>query len=715
MSKQALRWNLIVPVLFSAAVLAPARAPAEGAQLNAQVDLEYIHSMTERENEDESSPAFGEETDTEFSWLKQRYKLELRKELYPFLHFLGGGYLELIDSRTETNGRETDFDERTDRVFGEIDLDNPLYRVSGAYRRRNFEVDREDFAVEQLTRDEYSALWHWRPVGFPSLDLDFSRFHTWDNQDLRDLINSLLVVKSRYNYEDFASDYTYTRSNRDEQILQNGSLTQVHNGGLRYPKSFLDDRLEITGSARFNYETLEPQEAADVLLPTASPGVVFFLQDDSDPGSQVPAVNIGRNGPTTDVAAGLDFSAPTEVDTIHVLPREDASDPDLASPAEIAAIAGSFLWTAWTSDDGLSWTQQAVLSQTYDVFENRFEIVFARVDTLYIKVVTAPLTTATKEIWLENVRGFTTVPGEPGLELETFTHTYNLGLEWAATDKTTSNFDSLLRIRRDDPFEQKKTTLTNSLGVDHEFTPVFSGNLRVLRTDTIDTERTDSVRHNYTAALIGDYFPSLNQRLVYSGTHDKEGDRSGYSNSILLRTNADVYRDWGVNLDLGYATRNPIRGAETSSASLRLVTNIIPNRRLNFTIDYLGSYDREEDRPSGFSHIARFQGFWVPIDTLSLSAVVGLRDKQRDGVGLRTTHNYAANWAPFPDGQLRFTLAYNQTIDTNDVETKTLTPQINWQLTRATLLTVSFDYGTIESDIETSQLRVLRARFRTFY
>jgi len=284
MSKQAVHWILIVPALLSAVALAPARAPAEAGQLNAQVDLEYIHSNTERENEDETSPAFGEEIDTTFSWFKQRYKLELRKELYPYLNFLGGGYLELIDSRTDTRSNppnpggdgKSGYDERADRLFAELDLDNPLYTASGAYRRRNLVHDPRNGPSERLTRDEIAALWHWRPIGFPSLDLDFSRFHTWDDRDILDRVTDLLVLKSRYNYEDFASDYTYTRSDRDERIQKNGSLTQVHNGGLRYPKSFLDDRLEITGAVRFNYETLTPQEAGDVLLPTTSPGIVFF-------------------------------------------------------------------------------------------------------------------------------------------------------------------------------------------------------------------------------------------------------------------------------------------------------------------------------------------------------------------------------------------------------------------------------------------------------
>ena len=60
----------------------PASVMAETGRINARVELEYLYS--DIENEDEIT---GEKTDSDLSRLKQKYDLELQKELFPFLEF----------------------------------------------------------------------------------------------------------------------------------------------------------------------------------------------------------------------------------------------------------------------------------------------------------------------------------------------------------------------------------------------------------------------------------------------------------------------------------------------------------------------------------------------------------------------------------------------------------------------------------------------------
>ena len=195
MSKQVALWILTLQALLFAAAQAPAIELAEGAQLTIQSDLEYIGSDIETEDR-----RTGEKTDSEFSFFRQTYNMELQKELFPYLSFRGGGHLELIDSSNDTEGEKTGFEEKTDRLFAELDWQNPLYTASGAYRRRNFKFDPRDASSTTFHREEYSGLWHWRPVGLPSLDVDYNRFHSWDDDDTRDSVTKLLVAKSRYNY-----------------------------------------------------------------------------------------------------------------------------------------------------------------------------------------------------------------------------------------------------------------------------------------------------------------------------------------------------------------------------------------------------------------------------------------------------------------------------------------------------------------------------------
>ena len=87
----------------------------------------------------------------------------------------------------------------------------------------------------------------------------------------------------------------------------------------------------------------------------------------------------------------------------------------------------------------------------------------------------------------------------------------------------------------------------------------------------------------------------------------------------------------------------------------------------------------------------------------------------RDAQGLRIFQSYSINWSPFPDGLLNFTFAYNQTIDALDNESRIFSPSIRYQVTRSTLLTLSFDFGTIESQTDILDVKALRVNFRTFY
>ena len=62
--------------------------------------------------------------------------------------------------------------------------------------------------------------------------------------------------------------------------------------------------------------------------------------------------------------------------------------------------------------------------------------------------------------------------------------------------------------------------------------------------------------------------------------------------------------------------------------------------------------------------------------------------------------------------QMNFLLGYNETIDANGNETRILSPEVRWQMTRAMLLTLAFDYGTLESDTLIRDVKTFRANFQ---
>jgi hypothetical protein len=726
MPQQAVRRIQFALVVALVIASGPPNVMAEGGRIGARVDLEYLFSDIERKDHNT-----GDRTDSEFSRLKQKYDVDLQTELLPFLEFRAGGIFEFIDVSTTTDQadpqipRKTSSDERTRWLFAELNLDNPLYTAGAAYRRRKFEFDPRFIPKIELSREEFAGLLSWRPVGLPLIDLDVESTRTWDEDDTVDRYVDRVVLKTRYDYHDISTDYTYTRNDTDEKIEDKGVLTQIHTVGAQYTTGFFDERLQLNSAARFNYQNQDPHGDKEIEKPTSPAGLGFFYTDDDkpdtltpvSPGDPLTTINIGRNGPFNPVSVGLAFFGfPTEVNRVHILPLVDPDDPSLASPAEIASVANDYVWTVFWSDDQLNWIELNVTQAIYTAIDNRFEITFERVEAArFIKVVTDPQPDAPGEIRTFVIRAFTTLLVPPGTDVEDIDTTVNLGLRWAISDKTQASYETYFRYQNSKPFDFTKKTFTNSISLQHIFNPIFFANARVLRTDGTETLRKDTTHHSYSASLEADYFETLHQSLVYSGVHDKAQLGTSYTNSIFLRTNADIYEGWSSNLDLGFSAKSPIDEANINTTNVRVSTDVDPNPRLKFLADYRFAWNTQSGEPSWTDHNARFQGFWVPLRTLSFFAAVRLRYRERERQGLEVAQDYSVNWAPFPDGLLRFSVGYNRTVDTNSNTTSALSPQIDWQVTRTSLLTLRFNLGTVETDQDERDVKNFRLTFRTFY
>jgi hypothetical protein len=639
--------------------------------------------------------------------------VELQKELFPFLDFRTGGLFEFIDASSNTEESDTDFDETTKTYFAELNLDTPLYTAGTAYRRREL----NDSLTQKLSREEFTGLFRWRPVGFPLFDLDVDSTRTWNRDKTVDRNVDRLLFKSRYHYKGLAYDYSYTRNDSEEKFEDTGSLDQRHNAGVEYETDFFSDRLQLTGSSKTIYQTQKPHSDTDIERPASPPGIKFVCTNDLDPNTCADpdaVINIGMGGSIPPVSVGLSFGFPTEVNKVHVLLDAEES--------VVAAVAGLYDWTVSWSDDTdpdlatwNSFTEPAVRA-TYNILENRFEITFPRVDgARLIKVATFPEETAAGPILITGIRAFTTLFVSRGTEVEDFDQTVNLGLRWAVSDKTEASYEGYFRYRDTQPFDITRKALSNSVSLRHAFSPIFVATARALRSDSTETNRSDTTSHSYSASLTANYLDTLRQTLVYSGNHDEIRDGSSYANSVFLRTNADLYQGWSSNLDLGYSSRHRIEGGNVNSSIFRVSTNLDPNPRLRFVIDYRLSWNSQPGEPSWLDQSSRFQGFWVPVRTLSLFAAVRLAHNERNKEGLQVTQNYSIDWAPFPDGLLRFSLGYNRSVDARNDTISALSPRIDWRVTRNTLLSLVFNLGTAESNQETRDVKNIRLTLRTYY
>lgn len=720
--------------------LFPQLLHAEGLTLLA--DFEYFSSTV---NSIEKQTGIA--SDTESSRFSQLYQLDIQRNVYPNVAINLGGYFEnedrYVDLRTiDEPDFSSDSREKTIRPYAEVSLRTPLYRGSLAYRNRDAETSGSFRPTENFIVEEYDAVFNWRPVDFPLLNIHYLRTEAHDDPLTVDATRNLMSLMSKYLYKDFSFDYAYVGQESLDNISGTGNLSNNHNGRVLYSKGFNynNNRIDVNAGAKVIYNTLEFTGADDsssiVDTPTANPGSSFYILNDSPPVSNEPFdltlvdnsnpltnVNIGRGGGLNPVSAGLGFGVPTEVTTVYIQLSEDFDRyPDLASSSQISAIADSYTWRFYSSDDQveLNWTEQPISSVAYNSIDNRFEIrLGAQINTRRIKVTTVPLTlVAPGEIRYNRFRASISVAGSTGQEPENLDQYYNFGLRWSPSARTTFGYEAYYRDQESKHVLSQRKSLTNSVNFRHTFNPVFQTYGKVFRSDRTRTTQqgvVDETDLTYSLALKGNYLETLSQTLVFTGANRDDPDGTTSQNSVFLRTDSDLYDGWSLNLDLGYSLNTLLNNIDQTVKTLRLGTVVEPNTSVNFSLDYSITWTEDGVQVDSTTQYGTFQAFWAMTNTLSFF----FRYNFRDLTGRTNTSTFLRefnfNWSPFPDGDLQFRIGYNESRDFGNREVKSISPVLTWRVGQGIFLDLRYNTGTLESPTESSDIDSYIAKLKIFY
>ncbi len=714
--------GLIFLVTILSLVIAAGRLQAEGISL--LVDLEYLNTndtLTNKEN--------GNQTDNQFSRFSQVYNVALEKQLFPNFSVRTGSFFELDKLKNDSDGTKTKFRDQTVRPFMELNLHNPLYRAGFVYRRTEKRESASEIPTNKQFMDDYNGTFDWRPVELPSINFNYRRSLVHDEPKTFDQTHETLSLLSKYVYKGVEFDYTYNRRKENEKVSDAGTLTKIHNGGIFTGRDFYDKQLKLTAGSRFDYTATTFSGSGESRIRTIFPGRAFYLLDDASPTNNVTGeftevggtnllnvVNIGRNGGFNQVSAGLNFSVQNEVDTLYIGLEEDDQNPSLASPRQIASVADSFLWEVYISDDQENWTAIAITAVTYNSFYNRFEIVFSSpVDVQYLKVATIPQAFALGEIRYTDIKAFTTIAGGSNLKIENLNQFYTFGAEWRLAAGTMAGYNINYRHRETKPDGDIKTSLVNSLNLHHQINPVFSATARLLRNDVTQTNESDLVNYTYSTALRAKFLETLSQSLVYSGTRNEEDEGNSLTNSVILRTNADLYEGWSMNLDLGYAWNKPLDEGSQTSTFLRLDSVVIPHNKLHLDFTYEVFWDTQEGEKDSTRQTGSAHALWVVTDTFNVTANYNFTDRQGQENDSTFLQDYAVSWAPFRDGTLQFALAYTESLNSENDEERFLSPTIKWQIAKRILMELRYNTGTIETTREKLDTDNFYCKLRIFY
>lgn len=711
-------------VAFGQLVGRPVLGAADGLKLLA--DLEYTESDSSIEDTETH-----EVTDSDSTRTSQTYHLDISQRLYPNLLLEVGGVMDTDFTKIATGTGTTESRQWTARPFVDLRLATPTIQAGTAYRKTEVKDTATGTPTVRNFLDEYTGELNLRPADLPQVSMNYTRLQARDEPETSDSVNELFTLRSRYQWRELALNYDHSRATNEERIADASSTTQVDSGQMSYGHGFLDDRLAVSFGGRVDRSVVTTGGSGAILLPTATPGSPFVFSGAaaaiSDPLSLTPddfqpfvvgsnAVNIGRSGGLVPVGIGLDFGFATEASTLRVPIRPDDTVPNLMG--QVAAIAGSFTWRLFVSDDQEDWHEASIAAVAFDMIFGRFEITFAEPQNaqfLHLVVTPTLIPTAPTTIYIAGLQALRTLPGGTGAKLESLGQNYNLRAQYRVSDRTTAGYDLNYQRLESSPGDHRREILNNGVNGQHRFNDIYTGSARLVQSETRETDREDESSTYLTTALRGIYLPTFSQTLTYGAVYRQEAEGRSHTHSLVLRNNAELYEGWSMNLDLGGSRGESAEGESLGSRFVRLGTHLVPNRKTNLDFNYAATWSARSGQETHLRQEGAAQLFVVPLPTLSLFAGVTVEDDEAREGPVDVLQNYSVGWLPFPDGTLQFSVAYGEILRSDGEETKSFSPTVRWQVFTGTQVTVQYSSGTIKTVDEVRDFTTLTANLRLIY
>jgi hypothetical protein len=706
----------LLPVVITLSIFSAANVCAEG--VNFRAELQYTNSEIKSTNK-----TTGEKTRSDAYSFDQIYNFDLSKTIYPYLTFAAGTYFELDNSTTKTAGTKTKTEERLLIPFVQLNLNNPLYQAGIQYRRTQRNEQTPNVPNIERVRDEINTSFSWLPSELPNLSLRYNHFHTYDHPKTEDTINKLFYLESEYTaWEDLRFNYSYSRNESDQRLNDFNTLEQAHFGKVEYSNDFLDRRLMLNTAYRIDYSTMKFSGEGSREVALQRTEGLFRLDNTPQDGPALEpngalidgdliasaGIDIGTGGDQTTLAnIGVDFGFTTRVDEIRIWVARRLP----------TAIANSFSWGVYTSPDNTddsTWTLVATVSPAvFGAFDNRFEISFPAVTTRFIKVVTTALSSALDpgnqftNIFVTEMQAFVTVSQETQNKRTSTDQYYDLGLRGRLSEKTVVGYNLNVTSNETDPSNDKRRQLSNDLFMSHSFNKIFSTSARVSRIDTSENNY-DTVSYTYGALLKGNYLPTFQQLLTFSGTSEKTEDDSNDNYSVVLRNNASLYPGWSAFVDSGFNWNRPAASDRLEKTLLlKVSTNFQPHQKLTLNLNYLlaKTLAPEKNTNADFN----LEAFFIPFRTLSLNARLTVTQREET----RTLQNYNVNWSPFPDGTVQFFFAYTETLLSEENQTeRNFSSGLSWTIRSHIFLEMSYNIVRNDSNFQKEKINTFASNLR---
>lgn len=663
------------------------------------------------------------------------YRLNLKHELLPFLRYSAGGFVNDRRGFNNTNGVEASQSLLGSNVFGILSIGQQFFGVDLGYNRRSLTSDGSNVESQTVINESISLAGHWLPEGLPGIHLRYNRVAGYDMQRFfQDTQSDSLQVSAVYDtISQLDVRYLFGYQATSDNLTGTDSQSLTHSARASYRDSFFNKRLSVSADYSVVSREIRTQAgSADGKIYNREyvvEGLSLIERFPDDPMKDTLNVNPGLiDGNLTssasinlgyDVSVGGDTDprdlggtfadATREVNTVYVW--VDRRLPD--------SVAQHFTWSVYISDDNVNWTAVALAGPTiFDAIYDRFEISFESVKSRYVKVVTSPLaSTATvdpqfRDINVTELQFFLVkLVSEMAPETTDTRSVANATIVAKLTKSGSLQADASFYLSLDHTGSRLPTyRVSEGLTFHHQLSKVMVLG-RVGRDDSDEGKgHVGTLLWNASAA----YRPlkTLRHSLAYNGNWRQKDTGTSMVNSVNIFNRGDLYDGISLLFSAGYSLTDTDLGQRQHSFLSRVGTSLTPHRTLTLTGTYAFNKNYttagEEEPTNRFSDSVNASLSFTPVPALMLSAQLS----HRRTPDARLLASFSASLAPFPDGALRFSAIYTETIDpASDRLSRRAGSSVRWNIRPGLLLDSNFSYLGTEAATGWSRLYVFSTTF----
>ncbi|HUV29886.1 MAG TPA: hypothetical protein VMY05_02160 [Acidobacteriota bacterium] len=495
-----------------------------------------------------------ESGDQESRTLNQEYSVRWAKSLVPYLEARASlRYHDVgVDQSLGANVWRRQF-----QPAAEIIWNHPVFALGGTIRRQKSTSNNE---ATNLIRDNLGFSFSTRLVKYPVLTLRYDRNRTFNELDRSERDTRERRIQAGLDYHLRNNSFYYSLTRRSSENLSTLlEVTETRNL-FRWVQTsrLLGDRLRVNSGYNFSWRSRSTEQTGidPVWEPVPFSRALYAFDPSPDFGELDSLSSLADGNIDDPVQPGIDIGEGHRDHNIGV---------DFGFERPVGALylytdrpSGSILnWQVFTSSDNLTWRPVAVSSATFNVSFNRYEILFEKQDTRYVKAVNSgfndEVTVLVTEVQalVESVETRTETKKE-------WSHMADFGATYFFSDRLESSFDVTYRREPRGDFSDSRDQLYYSFAAKHSLSRVIRqvAQYQAGYEDFKAREaRNENASLSYTLLVTPletlDFSFSAITRVNYIGDV-----KSQETNNLFLESNGRVLAGLNVAAEVGYSRNN---------------------------------------------------------------------------------------------------------------------------------------------------------------